>query len=159
MRGYVDMSNALLVFLVSMSPVVELRGAIPLGIAKGMNLGQLLFFCLLGNLIPIIPLLVLFKWGVGRLEKVRIVGDLLHWWFGRVKKKSKVVETYGFWGLVLFVSIPFPGTGAWTGSVAATLFNFRLPKAFLAISLGVFIAGIFVTLASLGVVKAWFLFG
>ncbi|MBU1121754.1 MAG: small multi-drug export protein [Candidatus Omnitrophica bacterium] len=148
-----DISNELLVFLVSASPVVELRGAIPIGVAKGMAIGKIFVFALLGNLLPICPLLLFFRWGLARLERIKIIDKIFKWWFKRVEKKSKIVEKYGFWGLVFFVSIPCPGTGAWTGSVAATLFNFRIRKAILAISLGVLLAGIFVTFVTAGLVK------
>ncbi|UCD15503.1 MAG: small multi-drug export protein [Candidatus Omnitrophota bacterium] len=153
-----DINNELLIFLVSASPVVELRGAIPIGIAKGLSLGKVFVFALAGNLLPIPLLLLFFRWVVTRLEHLRPIEKIFKWWFRRVEKKSKIVETYGFWGLVFFVSIPFPGTGAWTGSVAATLFNFRMKKAIVAISLGVLLAAIFVTLGSMGLVKLWCIF-
>ncbi|MFH1900643.1 MAG: small multi-drug export protein [Candidatus Omnitrophota bacterium] len=151
-----DISNDLLILLVSSLPIVELRGAIPLGIIRGMSVGKVFFLSVLGNVLVIIPLLLFFKWTVIRLEKIRSIGKILEWWFMRVRKKSKIVQAYGFWGLILFVAIPLPGTGAWTGAAAATLFNFKLPKAFLAIFLGVLIAGVLVTLGSLGIVKLWF---
>jgi uncharacterized membrane protein len=148
-----DIKSEALIFLISSSPVVELRGAIPLGYALGLDPLKIFLFSILGNLFPVIPLLVFFRWIIGKLERIKGIGRLLKWWFQKVEKKSKIVETAGFWGLVLFVSIPFPGTGAWTGSVAATLFNFKLRKAFIAISLGVIIAAILVSSMTLGVVK------
>jgi uncharacterized membrane protein len=157
-------NDELLIFLISASPVVELRGAIPLGMAKGMDLGTVLMFSFLGNLLPVIPLLFFLRWMTIRLEKIKGLGKLLDWWFKKVEKKSKVVEKYGFWGLVLFVSVPFPGTGAWTGSAAATLLNFKVWRAFCAIVLGVILAAVYVTtiyyvtVGALGLIKLWCIF-
>jgi len=151
-----DFSNDFFVFLISLSPVVELRGAIPVGIAKGMGVWRVFFLALTGNSLPIIPLLVFLRWAVKKLENLKWIGRILHWWFTKVEKKSKVVHKYGFWGLVLFVAIPFPGTGVWSGTVAATLLEFKFSRAFLAIFLGMVIAGILVTLGT-GVIKIWFL--
>ncbi|UCC94635.1 MAG: small multi-drug export protein, partial [Candidatus Omnitrophota bacterium] len=139
------MKNELLVFLISASPFVELRGAIPFGIATGVGVWKVFIIAILGNFIPIIPLLVFFKWAVTRLENMKGIGKLLKWWFKKVERKSKIVQLYGFWGLVLFVSIPFPGTGVWSGSIAATLLEFKLSRAFLAIFMGMVIAAILVT--------------
>ena len=153
-----DIANELWVILISASPFVELRGAIPLGIAKGIGALNVFFLAVLGNTIPIIPLLVFLKWSVNKLEKMKGIGKILDWWFEKVEKKSQVVKTYGFWGLVLFVAIPLPGSGVWSGSVAATLLEFRFGRAFLAIFLGMLIAAVLVTLASMGVIKLWFMF-
>lgn len=153
-----DISNELLIFLVSALPVVELRGAIPLGLAKGLGLGKIITLALLGNIFPVMPLLIFFKWVIQRLEKIKSLGRIFQWWFSKVEKKSKVVERYGFWGLVFFVAIPFPGTGAWTGSAVAALFNFKLPKAFLAVSLGVLLAAFVVAAGSLSLIKLWCIF-
>ncbi|UCG35220.1 MAG: small multi-drug export protein [Candidatus Omnitrophota bacterium] len=153
-----DIANELWIVLISASPFVELRGAIPLGIANGMGAAKVFFLAIIGNTIPIIPLLVFLKWSVNKLEKMKGIGKVLRWWFERVEKKSKMVQTYGFWGLVLFVSIPLPGSGVWSGSVAATLLEFKFGRAFLAIFLGMLIAAVLVTFASLGVIKLWFMF-
>ena len=135
-------------------PVFELRGAIPLGASLGMPFGRLYFLALLGNLIPVLPLLLFFKYSFHHLENIKFLGRFFKWWFRRVERKSKLVERWGFWGLVLFVAIPMPVTGAWTGTAAATLFEIRTRKAFLAILIGVAIAGIVVSLVVNGVVQA-----
>ena len=134
-------------------PVLELRGAIPLGFSLGVPLGRLYFLAFLGNLIPVLPLLLFFKYFFHHLENIKFIGKFFKWWFRRVERKSKLVERWGFWGLVLFVAIPLPITGAWTGTAAATLFEIRIKKAFLAILLGVAIAGVIVSLVVGGVVQ------
>ncbi|MFH1768264.1 MAG: small multi-drug export protein [Candidatus Omnitrophota bacterium] len=116
---------------------------------------MLIFFSLIGNILPVIPLLFIFKHFFHKLEGTKVIGGFFKWWFGSVSRRSRVVDKWGFWGLVLFVAIPLPVTGAWTGTVAATLFNFEMKKGFIAISLGVIIAGIIVTLASLGIGSFW----
>lgn len=143
----------LLIFFTGMLPVSELRGAIPLGLKMGVSFPQVFILAFLGNIIPVLPLLFLFKYFFHRLKGVKIVGDFLRWWFRNVERRSKIVKRWGFWGLVFFVSLPLPVTGAWTGTVAATLFELKTKRAFLAILLGVFIAGLIVSLVSSGVIK------
>ena len=138
-------SKKAVIVLVAALPIFELRLAIPLGVMKfGLPLSEVYFLSLLGNLIPVLPLLIFFKFFFHRLENIKILGKFFKWWFSKVERKSKIVQRWGFWGLVIFVSIPLPVTGAWTGAVAATLFEVKIKKAFLAIAIGVAIAGIIV---------------
>ena len=141
--------------LVAALPVFELRGSIPLGL-KLLGLEawpKVLLLSIFANALPILPLLLFLRWVESRLEKIKGIGKILRWWFARVEKKSKIVETYGFWGLMLFVAIPIPGSGVWSGAVAATLLEFKRPKAFSAIFLGMLIAAGLVTLGSIGIFK------
>ena len=147
----------LAVLIVASLPVFELRGAVPVGVSLGLPLLKVYFLSLLGNLIPVLPLLLFFRCFFVKLENVKILGKFLKWWFRRVERKSKVVDKWGFWGLVLFVAIPLPVTGAWTGAVAATLFEMRIRKAFLAILIGVAIAGVIVSLVVKGVLTLGFM--
>lgn len=139
-------------------PIFELRGAIPIGCnILGMSaMGKVYLLSIVGNLVPVIPLLLFFKCFFHRLEDIKFIGKFFKWWFRRVEKKSKLIERWGFWGLVLFVAIPLPVTGAWTGTVAANLFEIKIKRAFLAILLGVIIAGVIVSLIVSGVVGLWF---
>ena len=152
--------NELKIIGVAALPIFELRGAIPLGCQLlGMSaIGKVYFLSLLGNLIPVLPLLLFFKYFFHHLENIKVVGKFFKWWFKRVERKSKLVERWGFWGLVFFVAIPLPVTGAWTGTAAATLFEIKVKKAFLAIFIGVAIAGVIVSLVVSGVVQLWFAF-
>jgi len=128
-------------------PILELRGAIPLGVnLLGMPIGKVYILSLIGNLIPVLPLLLFFKYFFHHLENIKFIGRFFKWWFRRVERKSKLVERWGFWGLVLFVAIPLPVTGAWTGTAAATLFEIKVKRAFLAILFGVAMAGVIVSL-------------
>ncbi len=151
------LSRELVVLLISALPVLELRGAIPVAI----NLFRFpwyyaLLLALIGNLLPV-PFILLFFGAVSRLlSKVAIFKRALEWLFERTRRRGRIIEKYRRIGLILFVAIPLPGTGAWTGSFAAVLFGLKFKHAFLTISIGVFVAGIIVTSLSL---LGWRLFG
>lgn len=149
-----NIPKPLIVILISMLPIVELRGAIPVAIGLlGMSWWESLIFAILGNMIPI-PFVLLF------MEKITI---LLNKWsfterilkkvFARTRSKSKVIERYQEIGLTLFIAIPLPITGAWTGSLAAYIFGLKFWKSLLCALAGVTIAGVIMTLLSLGMVS------
>jgi len=138
-------SDQLITFILAMLPVSELRGAIPFGLSMGLELKRVLVLSIIGNLIPVIPILYLFKPVSERLRKFRIFRRFFNWLSRRTEKRAQLVEKYEMLGLILFVAIPLPVTGAWTGCVAATLFKVRLRYAFFAITLGVCIAAAIVT--------------
>lgn len=153
---FLSLPRELVIPLTAALPIFELRISIPLGVSMGLPLKQVYLLSLLGNIVPVIPLLILLKHSFYKLEKIKFVGGFFRWWFAHVEKKSNVIEKWGFWGLVFFVAVPLPGTGAWAGSVAATLVEMRMRKAFLAIFLGVAIAGVAVSLLTSGIAKLWF---
>jgi len=138
---------------IAMLPVAELRGSIPVALGSGMKPWSAFWWSILGNIIPVAPVLLLLgplsKW----LRHFKIFDRLFTWLFARTSKNSKVIQKYGFWGLVIFVGIPLPGTGAWTGCAAAFLLQIKFWRAFFAILLGVLIAGGIVISASLGFIK------
>jgi len=139
-------SKELMVIAVSASPIVELRGAIPLAINKfGFSWHYALPMAIAGNLIPV-PFLLLFFGAISkRLSKIGIFKRWFHWLEERTRRRGKIVERYKRIGLVLFVAIPLPVTGAWTGSIAATIFEIRFKHALLSIFIGICIAGAIVT--------------
>ena len=133
----------LMTIVISMVPVLELRGAIPIATAHGLNFWVAIVCAIIGNLIPV-PFIIIFirkifelirKWSPKLDKLVTKLEDRAH-------KKSDVVLKYAFWGLVILVAIPLPGTGAWTGALVAAMLNMRLRKAFPAIALGVIFAGV-----------------
>lgn len=145
-------------FLVSMIPLVELRGAIILGTAMQMNWLEVYLISVLGNMLPI-PFIILF----GRhlfawLRRTRWLSPLFARYEAKLMKKSDRVLRYSFWGLVLFVGLPLPGTGAWSGAAISVLLNLRLKYSLPAILLGVLIAGVIMTLGSHGLFGALSLF-
>ncbi|MFC1804680.1 COG2426 family protein [Candidatus Omnitrophota bacterium] len=135
-----------LVMIVSALPVSELRGAIPLGLYLGMPAFKVFLLAVLGNLIPVIPLLFLLEPVSQRLRHFKLWARFFNWLFERTKRKAELVQRYEALGLALFVAIPLPITGAWTGIVAASLFKIRFKYAFPAICCGVLLAGVVVSL-------------
>jgi len=139
--------------VMAMTPVVELRGAIPYGLAMGLEPLECFIAAVIGNCIPV-PFIILFIQHVFRLmrklsPKFGAIVDKLE---RRADEKSDVVEKYALWGLVILVAIPLPGTGAWTGSLVAALMNIPLRKSGPACVLGVLIAGVVVMAISTGVI-------
>ncbi len=139
------------VFLGSMIPITELRLAIPLGIlTMGMEPWQTFVWAIMGNAVPIIPLLLFFPFVYRQLCRIPAFRNFLGRFLERIRNKGSQVEKYGALGLLFFVAVPLPGTGIWSGCVLAFLFGIRFRYAFLALLGGEILAGIAVTLASTG---------
>jgi uncharacterized membrane protein len=130
------------VFMVSMMPIVELRGAIPIGVSMGLNWGLVYLISVVGNLIPV-PFIILFLRPILEfMKKTKLFGKFANWVHEHSMKKADNVVKYKVLGLFLFVAIPIPGTGAWTGAAIAALLDLRLKNALPPILLGVLTAGI-----------------
>lgn len=140
------------VFGLAMVPVFELRGAIPVGVAAGLPFWTVFLTAFLGNLLPV-PFLILFTRRV--FEWLRTKSALLERFVSRLERKAvakeDLLKKYELLGLCILVAIPLPGTGAWTGSLVAAVFDIRLKHAFPVIALGVLIAGIIVSAVTYGV--------
>ena len=131
--------------IIAALPVVELRLAIPVAYwALKLPWPKALALAYIGNMLPVIPLLVLLEPVSERLRRFHIWRRFFDWLFERTKIKAEIVQRYEALGLILFVAIPLPVTGAWTGCVAASLFKIKFRYAFSAILIGVIIAGIVV---------------
>lgn len=142
------------VMIVGALPISELRGAIPLGLYFGMPILKAFFWAVLGNIIFIAPALFLFEPISTFLRKFKFWSRFFEWIFERTKKNSDAIEKYEALGLAIFVAIPLPMTGAWSGVIAASLFKIKFRYAFLAIVSGVIVAGIIVSLlCSLGMIS------
>ncbi len=152
----------LVVFLVSMIPLIELRGAVPIGLSNifgdTLPLVQLYIICILGNMLPV-PFIFFFarkvlKWGANK----KFIGKFFTFCLEKGEKGGKKLqETAGrglYFALFLFVGIPLPGTGAWTGTLAASFLDMDFKKSVIAIMAGVILAGIIMGLASAGVFGA-----
>ena len=154
------LTKALITFLISMVPVVELRGAIPYGIAQGLNPWLTYALAVVGNMLPV-PFILLFirrifTW-MKRYPKMAKVAEKFE---ARAAKKSGKVKKSETIGLCLLVAIPLPGTGAWTGALVAALMNMRIKRALPTIFAGVLVAGLAVTLImTLGIHALDFLVG
>jgi len=142
------------VLIVGALPISELRGAIPLGLSFGMSFSKAFWLSVLGNILPVAPALFLFEPISTRLRKFKIWSRFFDWLFERTKKNADTVQKYEALGLAIFVAIPLPMTGAWSGVIAASLFKIRFRYAFAAIMAGVVGAGLIVlTLCALGIMS------
>ena len=146
--------KVIMTFFVSMVPVVELRGAIPIATAAGLDLWLAICISVVGNMIPV-PFIIIFirkifEW----MRNVNSKFDRLVTHFEEKADKHKAtVNRYKFWGLFVLVAIPLPGTGAWTGALVAAMMEMRLKNAIPAIFLGVVCAGVVVALVTAGVIS------
>ena len=146
----INVSDETKVFLISMTPIFELRGAIPIGlITYELPLWKVFPIAVAGNMVPIFFILLFFNFITNLFSKVPILKKMLDALFARTRRKGAVIEKYEELGLMLFVAIPLPVTGAWTGSLAAYLFGLSFFKSIIFIFLGVLIAAIIVSILSL----------
>ena len=140
----------LIVFIISALPIFEIRGGAIAGLALGLPLWRVLLFGFLGNIASVTPMLLflepLSKW----LRRNRLADRLLHWLFARAERSAEKINRWGPWGLVMFTAIPLPVTGAWTATFASILLGIRRWRAIASIYAGIIIAGIVVSILTLG---------
>jgi len=142
------------VMIVGGLPISELRGAIPLGLSLGMSLTRAFWLSVLGNCIIVAPALFFFEPVTGFLRKFKVWSRFFDWVFERTKKNSDSIQKYEALGLAIFVAIPLPMTGAWSGVIAASLFKIRFRYAFISIIIGIICAGLIVSaLCALGMLS------
>ena len=138
--------------LVSMIPVVELRGGIPFGVGVGLPVWAAFLAAVIGNLIPVPFIIVyirrIFQWMRRRIPRLNRMVDALE---RKAHLKGRRVNKYKYLGLILFVAVPLPGTGAWTGSLAAAFLDMPLRKALPSVFVGVLIAGVAISMLTFGV--------
>lgn len=147
------LGKEILVFIISLMPILELRGGLLAASIIGLDPLPSYIIAVIGNIIPI-PFILWFmgrilKWMKTR-KKLRKITD---WIDKKIEKNRNKIEKFGFWGLVLFVGIPLPGTGAWTGCLVASVLEMNKKKSFLAAMIGVAMASIIMMIISFGVVK------
>jgi uncharacterized membrane protein len=148
--------HAITTFLLAMLPISELRGAIPYAMtAGGMGWRDAFVISVIGNFVPVIPIL----WLVGpvseRLRRFAVCDRFFEWLFARTRRKGDLIERFEAVGLCLFVAVPLPMTGAWTGAIAAFVFGIRRRFAIPSILAGILIAGVVVTLVMTGAISFW----
>ena len=152
------MKKYLIVFLISMVPLIELRGAIPYAVGFNLPIVPSILVALLGNMLPV-PFIFLFarkvlEWGKDK----KVIGGFFTWCLEKGEKGGRQLEAKAgrglYWALMLFVGIPLPGTGAWTGTLAASFLNMDFKKSVAYILLGLMLAAAIMLLASLGVFGA-----
>ncbi len=145
------LGQIIMTFLISMVPIIELRGALPVATGAGLEWYIALPVAIIGNIIPA-PFIIIF------IKKIFAWMRSANGFFGKIVDKLErkafskrdTIDKYGPWGLWIFVAIPLPGTGAWTGALIAALLDIPLKKAFPAIAVGVLTAGIIMAFVSYG---------
>ena len=144
--------NHLWVFFISMLPIIELRGGIPAGAVLGLPLWSNYLVSIIGNFLPVPFILLFIRKILTWMKTTKRLAKIALWLEEKAQKKSDQVMRYASLGLFLFVAIPLPGTGAWTGALIASLLDMRMKYALPAIFLGVLAAGAIMSLASYGIV-------
>lgn len=146
------LGNEAALFIISMIPLIEERGAIIFGAARGMPWQKVLPICVLANMLPV-PFLLIFGMKIVQwLKTTRMFGPFFRKYEQKLQNKSAELEKYGFFALTMFTAFPIPGTGAWSGSLVSTILGFDFRKGLLSILIGVCICGVIMTLACYGAV-------
>ena len=152
--------NYFIIFLISMVPLIELRGAIPVSQAMQLPIIPSYIICIIGNMVPV-PIIYLFarkflEWG----QDKKIIGGICRFFLEKGTKAGEKLQSKAgrgiFLALLLFVGIPLPGTGAWTGTLAASFLNMKFKQTVIAVMLGVLLAGLIMMAGSLGLFSAIF---
>ena len=153
-----ELTKYLLTFLISMVPLVELRGGVPFGIGFGLPTYKVLIVCMIGNMLPV-PIIFFFArkvlvWGCDK----KYIGKFFTWCLEKGRHGGEKLQAKAgkgmFWALLLFVGIPLPGTGAWTGTLAASMLDLVFKKSVIAVMCGVMLAAAIMTVLSLAGVTA-----
>ncbi len=156
MKNYL-WGKIIITFLVSMVPVIELRGAIPMATGMGLSPFIAIPVAMIGNLLPVPFIIVFIKKIFAFMRRMNAsFNKIVDRMEAKAEKNKERVLKYAFWGLVLFVAVPLPGTGAWTGALVAAMLDMPLKKAFPSIVLGVVIAGIVISFVSYGAASIFF---
>lgn len=146
-----ELGKSVLVFAISLLPILELRGGLLAASLLKLGIFKSFIITLIGTMIPV-PFILLFikkiiEW-MGKTKKFKKIAD---WLNEKAEKNKPKIDKYGFWGLVLFVGIPLPGTGAWTGSLVAGLFEMDFKKSLLGVVIGCLLASVIMMIISYGV--------
>jgi uncharacterized membrane protein len=148
--------HLLVTLLLAAAPISELRGAIPYAMFQGgFPWLSAYVVSVVGNFVPVVPVLLLLGPAEKALRRFRVFDRFFSWLFERTRRKGRLVERFEALGIIMFVAVPAPVTGAYTGAVAAYVFGIRRRLAVPAIFCGILIAGVVVTLACTGVISLW----
>ena len=149
--GSTGLGRAVITFVVSLLPVVELRGAIPIGVGLGLHPAAAMLISIVGNMVPV-PFIILFirrvfEWMRGKSPKLAAVVEKME---AKAYAKRELIRKWELFGLFVLVAVPLPGTGAWTGALVAAIFDIRLRSAIPTILAGVVVAGFIITGITVG---------
>ncbi|MBS7020743.1 MAG: small multi-drug export protein [Firmicutes bacterium] len=148
---HIPFGREIIVFLISLLPILELRGGLIAASLLDLEPFKSFLICFIGNILPL-PFIIWFITPIfNRLKKTKLLKGTVEKLENKALSKKEEVTKYEFWGLLLFVAIPLPGTGGWTGALVAAMINMDKKKALLATIFGVFIAGLIMMILSFGV--------
>lgn len=143
-----ELGKNITIFILSLLPIIELRGGLIAASLLGVSLFKAFIICFIGNILPVPFILWFIRKVLDWMRNIKIFKKIVKWLDKKVEKKKGQIEKYGFWGLILFVGIPLPGTGAWTGSLIAAMLDMDKKKSFLAATVGILLAGIIMSIFS-----------
>lgn len=150
----IPFGKEILVFIISLMPILELRGGLIAAALLDLNPVTSYIISIIGNLLPVPFILWFINSMLEWMRNSKHFSKIANWLDEKVNKHKSQIEKYGFWGLVLFVGIPLPGTGAWTGCLIAAVLNMNKKKAFFATCIGILMASIIMMVLSFGVLKS-----
>lgn len=139
------------IFIISLLPILELRGGLIAARILGVEFIKAFIICYIANILPVPFILLFINYLFNKMSKWKPTKKIVDWLSNKTLKKKDQIDKYGYFGLFLFVGIPLPGTGAWTGSLLAILLNLDKKKSFITIAIGVLAAGIIMSLLSYGI--------
>ena len=145
------LNKEVIIFIISLMPILELRGGLLAATLLKVEFIRALVICVIGNVLPIPFVLLFLEKILNIFEKWKVTAKVVRWLEKKADSKREQIDKYGYLGLILFVGIPLPGTGAWTGTLLAVLLNLNKKKSFIYISLGVLLAGIIMSIISYGI--------
>ena len=144
-------NKEVIVFIISLMPILELRGGLLAATLLDIEFIRALVICIIGNVLPIPIVLLFLKMVLELFEKWKVTKKIVTWLEKKVDSKREQIDKYGYLGLTIFVGIPLPGTGAWTGSLLAVMLGMDRKKSFVCILLGVLIAAVIMSIVSYGI--------
>lgn len=149
----IPFGKQIIVFIISLMPILELRGGLIAAALLDLNPVESYIISIIGNILPVPFILWFINSILNWMRKGKKLSKIANWLDKKVEKHKGQIEKFGFWGLVLFVGIPLPGTGAWTGCLIASVLNMDRKKSFLAALLGIVMASIIMMVLSFGILK------
>lgn len=144
-------SKDVIIFVISLMPILELRGGLLAASLLDVEFVRAAMICIIGNVLPIPFVLLFLRFVLDIMAKWNVTKKIVIWLEKKVESKREQIDKYGYWGLILFVGIPLPGTGAWTGALLAIMLGLNRKKSFVCILLGVIMAAIIMSILSYGI--------
>ena len=148
-----EIGKNITIFIISLLPLIELRGGLIAAALLDVSFIKAFIVCYIANILPIPFILWLIKAILNWMAKTKMFNGIVKWLNKKVEKKKGKIEKYGYYGILLFVGIPLPGTGAWTGALIATMLDMDKKRSFKYIASGVLLAGIIMSIFSYGLIK------